>query len=573
MTHGQGSTYRAVLTVEEVANRLGVSVATIRRRCGSGGIAAEKVGGTWLVYEAELPRGRQRTRRRAPASVSSQLDLRKALTHLKSHDLVQDVWAPDILRFADELANVPGLMDLAASKLDLDEPFDPPTSVAVPKSPIFPRNATDLTLSDRLAFQAVVAGCSDPLFASAVPGSFGARASSSPRRFLANGRDEWLKWKRAVSETVVSGGPWMMETDITAFFDFVKHDLLLPELGAAGARRPVVDVLRSMLRTWSATPNAGLPQGPNASRLLADFYMSPVDLVMDGLQDVAYFRFRDDIRIVGRTRARVIGAIEVLDSECRRRGLALSAKKTALLHGDEAANSLRDSELDTVQYSFDHQALGRKELKRRLRSILKSALHNDGTIDARRARFSLARLLILRDRASAKQVIEHLAELAPLRAIAPMYLTPWLRRPGVAQALAEFLHDPERNTSSFLSAWILAVMLELQPPIPEAWATYARRVSQDRREPTFHRAVALNALALGQRGRDLTYLSDIIRSEYDPELVRAALVALARVGRLDKSTVTTARRIRGIGSTVSYLSGRTELPSVAFAALTVPVWR
>ena len=499
------------------------------------------------------------------------VDFSRALRHLRSQDLKQDVWVPDVLRHEDDLAKPEVVLAAAAAKLDLEEPFDPPASVPVPKSPVFPRNAVDLSLSDRLAYQAAVDVCAPAIWSRASTSAYSARRSASPAYFLANGRDAWLEWKRKVVLAVRADGPWMAETDITAFFDFIKHELLLPELGQLGVDHTVVSALREMLRTWSVTPNTGLPQGPNASRLLANFYMASIDVVMDGLQEVQYFRYMDDIRLVGQSRSGVIAALQLLDVECRRRGLALSTKKTALHNGEAAVKSMEDTELDMLQYDFDARVEDDETLRQRLRDLFKASLKRDGVVNMRRARFSLGRLFRLRDKAVLRKVLGNLELLAPLGQIVPKYLHPWLRRESVQRQLTAFIVDPERNTSTFLSAWLLAVMMDLEPPLPQEWIGYARGIANDRSQGTFHRAVALNVLALSQHSRDITSIEEVISREYDPELVRAAVVALARAGRLSRPVEARAKRVRGMDTTIDYLRGKSDLPSLVFNGRRVPI--
>lgn len=558
------------LTVEEVADRLGMSVATVRRRCAAGEFEARKAGRSWLIPAATLPKGRVRGRRR-PGTASSKVDLLRALAHVRSHDLKQDVWVPDVLLNEDDLARPDLVVASAASRLELAEPFDPATFVPVPKSHVFPRNAVDLSLVDRVAYQAAAAVCAPAIWAHASGAAYSARPSKSEKFFLENGRDAWLMWKRDVVDAVSTDDAWMAETDITAFFDFIKHELLLPELQQLGVDHGVVSALREMLRCWSVTPNTGLPQGPNASRVLANFYMAPVDLAMGGVTGIAYFRFMDDIRIVGSSRAGVIAALQVLDAECRRRGLALSTKKTALYQGAAAKASEEDSELDALQYSFDSRSTDAAILGKCLRQLFRDSFGKDGGVDIRRARFSLGRLLKQRDRRVLSQVLDHLEVLAPLRNIVPRFLRPWLSKQSVQRGLTNFLRDPERNTSTFLSAWLMAAMLDLEPPLPPEWIDYARAVALDRSQATFHRTIALNLLALGRHGRDITSIEDVIGREYDPEIVRAAVVALTRIGRLTRPLETRAQRIRGLDATIEYLRGTNSLPSLVVTDPRTPV--
>jgi hypothetical protein len=293
--------------------------------------------------------------------------------------------------------------------------------------------------------------------------------------------------------------------------------------------------------------------------------MAPIDHVMDQLSGVRYFRFMDDIRLVGESRAGVISALQLLDTECRRRGLALSSKKTGLHRGPAAIQSMEDNELDALQYAFSSGSEDDSVLRKQLSNVFKDSLKSDGGVDTRRARFSLVRLFSLRDRAVLRRVLDQMEALAPLRQIVPKYLHPWLRRPYVQRRLTEFLQDTERNTSVFLSTWLMAVMIDLEPPIPDAWIDYARAIACNRAEPTFHRTIGLNLLALSRHSRDLTRIADVISSEYDPEIVRAGVVSLARVGRLTKPIEARARRVQGLESTIEYLHGKTDLPSIVFS--------
>jgi excisionase family DNA binding protein len=560
-----------LLTVEEVAERLGVSVATVRRRCATGALPARKAGRSWLIHGSSLPARAPRRHSRRPRAASSQVEFQRALKHLRTHDLPHDVWVPDVLRFEDDLANPDRLASAAAARLDLEEPFDPPSYVPVPKSPVFPRNAVDLSLVDRLAYQAVVEECAPLVEVQLSESVYSARLSQKPSYFLKNGRNSWLRWKNDVVAAVRSDGPWMAETDITAFFDFVKHELLLPDLLDRGLSSTLVAALREMLRTWAFTPNTGLPQGPNASRVLGNFYLVPVDSAMTAIRGVRYFRYMDDIRLVGPSRAAVISALQVLDAECRRRGLALSTRKTALHVGDAAVVELEDETLDQLQYAFDAGDDDDGQLRHDLRNLFRSSLKGDQIADTRRARFSLGRLYRLRDREVLTLVLKRLEVLAPLRDIAPKYLHPFLKRRSVQRRLTNFLQDPERNTSPFLSAWLFAAMADLAPPLPEAWIDHARLIALNRAEPPYHRSVAISVLALGLRMRDLTHLEDIVKYEHDPEIVRAAVVALKRVSHLSKSIEARARRINGITGTLDYLRGCNDLPSMIFGSRRIPI--
>jgi hypothetical protein len=232
---------------------------------------------------------------------------------------------------------------------------------------------------------------------------------------------------------------------------------------------------------------------------------------------------------------------------------------------------MTDRLVDDAAYAFDHTQ-DEKDLRDQLCKLFKLALGKSG-VNARRAKFSIFRLRALREDGVLRLALSRLEDLAPLGQLVPLYLLPWLRRPGTGRGIASYLSDPERNTSDYLSTWMLAAFLDEPMAITPDILAYARTVAFTRSESSYHRAVALNVVALGGVRRDLDRIGDVVRREYDPEVVRASVVALARVGTLDKPTIAAAARISGIDTTIDYLRGRTDLPSLVLVGARVPIKR
>lgn len=550
-----------LLTVEEAATRLGVSPATVKRRCAAGEIAATRIGRAWLIDAKALRLPPGRPRRRPAAAASALVDFQQSLRHLRAQDLRRDLWVPDVLRFEDDLERPDELFALAAAKLDRIEQFDPPVNVPVPKSSFFLRNAVNLSLSDRLAYHAAVAALISKIEARTQASVYSARRSLDDRTLLRSGTLLWRQWRDAVTKAAAQTDGYVVETDITAYFDCISHTVLFQELQDLGAPKVILDPLREMLRTWSSTPNTGLPQGPDASRVLANFYLHAIDEVMASLPQISYFRYMDDIRIVASRRQDAISALRVLDGECRKRNLSLSTKKTHLLSAVDARQHLVDGDMDAAQYAFDVSP-DPLAVRTQLRRVFKSAIKKSGEVDTRRAKFSIFRLRALREGGEVRSVLKRLEHLAPLGWLVAAYLLPWMRKPWVVSGVCKYLTDPERNTSDFLSTWLLAALLDEPNAVTLDVIHYSRSVAFDRAQSSYHRAIALNVVALGRRGRDIAALRDVVAREYDPEVVRAAVVALRRIAKLDRATAVKAQRVAGVATTIRYLQGRNDLPSL-----------
>lgn len=547
-----------VVTVEEAAAILEVSIATVRRRCSSGALDAEKVGKQWVLQRraVESHRPRSRPSRGIP---SASLDLALALAHVVQVDLTdREIGLPDVLRYRDQLATKEQLLSeaqqLATGALSPSVGIE----LDLPKSAFFTRTALVLPLPERVAYQAAVASFASRADASLPDCVYGGRVDARPRFFLKPGVEQWLLWKATVKRQVAAGERWMIKTDVTAYFDNLKHSTLFSAVESQNPDALAFGALKRMLRAWALVPGQGIPQGPNASRFLQNLYFRPIDdEMMSG--PWSYFRYMDDIRITGRTRREALDGLQVLERACKRRGLVLSAQKTKLLEGEAALGDWEDTGIDRAQYLLD--VGNHDEARKKLRILLKSAIVADGAIERRRFRFSLWRIFKLRDREPLRTVLQRLEDLAPAAQLVAVYLVPWITSAIVERELREFLADADRNTSPYLEAWLMATMLQRPSPLPASWVQHAARVARDRNRPAYLRGYAANLMARGKQSVDLDWIRDEIKREHDPGLLRAYSVALWRVGQLDGGSIARASsRSQLAANCITYIKGTTTIP-------------
>ena len=115
-------------------------------------------------------------------------------------------------------------------------------------------------------------------------------------------------------------------------------------------------------------------------------------------------------------------------------------------------------------------------------------------------------------------------------------------------------------------------MLEHPGNPPVGWTDRARAVATDRNGPSYHRALAANVMVLSALPTDIAWVKNELRRDFDPEMLRAYLVALARVGELNKVTLTmAANRSPTLSPTVDYLRNRSALPSLVWRGQDVKV--
>ena len=150
---------------------------------------------------------------------------------------------------------------------------------------------------------------------------------------------------------------YILETDITGFFDSIPHSTLLFELQKRGLNTEILELLAICLNVWSGTRDqptigVGIPQGPAASFLLANIILDGMDrLAIDG--NLHYFRFMDDIRIYGKSKNELESYLVRLDRHLKGKALCLNAKKTSIIKISKK-NSEREKLLETSGFEIEN---------------------------------------------------------------------------------------------------------------------------------------------------------------------------------------------------------------------------
>lgn len=219
-----------------------------------------------------------------------------ALAHLEAEsdtDLFPRLFELTILAMHE-----PAVID-TIKKLDLAQyRWDQPRRFLVLKDDFAFRAACQLDPFDALLFAALVRQIV-PLIAARRGDKEARRIFSyrtSPRATgTLYGEDRYQSFWRA-SKKVSASYKYVLLTDITDFYNQIYHHTVEQELGAANVPKDVLNALKNLLATCSATTSRGLPIGPHVSHLLAELSLRPLDdlLVQSG---VVYHRYVDDFHM------------------------------------------------------------------------------------------------------------------------------------------------------------------------------------------------------------------------------------------------------------------------------------
>jgi RNA-directed DNA polymerase len=107
-----------------------------------------------------------------------------------------------------------------------------------------------------------------------------------------------------VAQAIVESKTRVIDLDLKAYFDTVRHDLLLQKVAERVQDKQVLRLLKMILK---ASGKRGVPQGGVISPLLANLYLNEVDMMLEKAKEVTregrythieYARFADDLVVL-----------------------------------------------------------------------------------------------------------------------------------------------------------------------------------------------------------------------------------------------------------------------------------
>ena len=221
-------------------------------------------------------------------------------------------WDPNLLDLYPELRPLETLQEAIAYS---QEP-DPAQEIVVDGH----RRVQRSTVPDRIIQRALSRKLQRVLDPYLAPSSWGYRHARSPERAIVEVRNH-----------VRAGAHWVLKTDVEDFFPSVDRHILQTQLRASISDEALCDFLMKVIspvllaNNRSFIQTAGLPQGNGITPFLANLYLHGLDMAVAGLQ---YFRYVDDILVLGQTRQEVLQAKRLIERLLNRLHLHLNVRKT-----------------------------------------------------------------------------------------------------------------------------------------------------------------------------------------------------------------------------------------------------
>jgi RNA-directed DNA polymerase len=158
---------------------------------------------------------------------------------------------------------------------------------------------------------------------------------------------------RRVDRLLKAGYRYVVDADLTSYFDTIPHERLMHQVRARIADGRVLDLVHGYLKqrvleglqTW--TSSQGTPQGAVISPLLANLYLHPLDQLM-AARGYEMTRYADDFVVLCRTADEARQALEAIQAWVTDTGLTLHPEKTRLVNMHEPGG------FDFLGYHFEN---------------------------------------------------------------------------------------------------------------------------------------------------------------------------------------------------------------------------
>jgi len=183
--------------------------------------------------------------------------------------------------------------------------------------------------------------------------------------------------RKAILEYRKAGYRYVVDLDISNFFNEVDHTILMKLVREVVEDRRVLRLIRGWLTAGVMEEGnvryeiSGTPQGGVISPLLSNIYLTPFDRA---LQTAGYthVRYADDVLILCRTREEAEAALQVAEEMLSRLKLRLSPEKTIISSFQEGFDFLG------FRFGRRHVGVGKKSLRAVYAKVRETTRRNRG---------------------------------------------------------------------------------------------------------------------------------------------------------------------------------------------------
>jgi hypothetical protein len=426
--------------------------------------------------------------------------------------------------------------------------------VDLPKDSLNVRPLVRMTPEDRLIYDAAIFAAANDIESVIPRGVYSYRWWKAQKRLL--GGSMWVKMQSAARYLhKKQPGLLLARTDVTAFYENIDAGILIGDIEALAAPSWATEVLGTFLSSFNEKPGIwGIPQGSDASGLLANLYLVELDLeiVRRGFR---HFRYSDDVYIFGEDwialREILLEATKIL----RYRHLTLAGAKTKIYPSREIDKVFEDGEKDAIGYGVRNLTV---ESIEDLHNLFDRTTDQE-TLNERDLKFCLTKLGDIYDAHAAAWVVANLDNLPHITREALNYLGkfPWIVE-HTGKAVVESLVNSKLMMYPYAEQHLLVWMINNEAYRRDALGA-AWTLLLDKNKASFVREFAARYIGLASRRGNALRLKPEFHREAQAGVRRALLIACYESGQCtDRWLDEVWQSSPGLRRTVEYLKAKPQ---------------
>ncbi|MFF5980371.1 RNA-directed DNA polymerase [Streptomyces olindensis] len=431
--------------------------------------------------------------------------------------------------------------------------------VDYPKNDISVRPLARFSAPDRLVYDAIVFEISPELDQFRHPSVYSYRWNHRDGRPIF-WRRSWTQMRRRARATLWSNWDFKMASlDVSSFYEHVDVELLSDDLAMVSSNEEAVGRITTFLKKFQSINHAwGLPQGSDASGILANVYLAPVDEFLQR-HELPFFRYSDDITIFDESWNALRDALIEVNRIFRSKRLSMSSHKTAIIDFQEAIEeevlSARKASIDQAVHS------GEPEAEVDVHSYFDEVISADKP-NASDLKFALNRLRDMADDYAVGWCLDNLRFVAyASREIFAYFAECGYRQPQIRRRLEEFMHSSESASYPYIEQRVLRYFVRLGIGSEEmksaAWA-----IMEDKNREEFPREFAVRYLGGVASASEAQLLRHKFEGEASFAMRRALLMALYESGKLSERYLRDVQySLPELRWACNYLRGNPKIPT------------
>ncbi|WFB87606.1 MULTISPECIES: RNA-directed DNA polymerase [Streptomyces] len=430
--------------------------------------------------------------------------------------------------------------------------------VDYPKNDIAVRPLTRFSAPDRLLYDAMVFDISAELDAFRNPSVYSYRWNHRARKPIF-WKTSWTRMRReAKAELLRNWNYKVASLDVSSFYEHIDVAILSDDLNMVTTNELAVRRITDFLKKFQTINHAwGLPQGSDASGILANAYLAPVDEFLKR-NNFPFFRYSDDIMIFDEGWNTLRDVIIEVNRIFRSKRLSMSAHKTGILEFPEVIQELLSAQKSSIDQAVKH---GDPEAERDVRSFFDEVIDGD-RVGASDLKFALNKLRVVGDDYAVGWCLKNLPYVAyASREIFAYFAECGYRQSTIQRGLEDFMQSQKSASYPYIEQRVLRYFVH-QRIESEKIKSAAWGIMEDRNREEFPREFAVRYLGGMASASEAQLLRHKFESEASITMRRALLIALYESRKLSERYLREVwYSLPELRWTCNYLAGNPKIPT------------